>query len=92
MNEYMSILGLRVRDQVTGFVGTVTSVGFDLYGCVQCIVTPGAQDGKEIDSRWFDHKRLVATSDIPVMPRPTFQNETVAGPESKPLFSRDGRR
>ncbi len=38
--EHMSVLGLWVSDEVTGFEGIATSVGFDLYGCVQVVVTP----------------------------------------------------
>jgi hypothetical protein len=34
MKEYLDILGFKVRDMVTGFVGVAGSVCFDLYGCV----------------------------------------------------------
>jgi hypothetical protein len=66
MNEYMKILGFTVHDSITGFEGVVTSIGFDLYGCIQCVVTPTAKEGKIGDSGWFDHKRLTVTSDKPV--------------------------
>ena len=60
--EYLQILGLPVKDRVTGFEGVVSSVSFDLYGCVQCIVTPKTatadQAPKLNDSHWFDFKRL----------------------------------
>jgi hypothetical protein len=40
----LKLLGTKVRDVVTGFVGIVTSVSFDLYGCVQAVVvTVGAR-------------------------------------------------
>lgn len=34
LNKHMSILGLSVKDRVTGFKGIATVVGFDLYGCI----------------------------------------------------------
>lgn len=67
MNEYLELLGFKVRDVVTGFSGTVTSVSFDLYGCVQAIVSPEFKDGKIGDSHWFDLKRLKVESADPVM-------------------------
>jgi hypothetical protein len=88
MNEYMKILGYRVTDAVTGFKGIVTSIGFDLYGCVQCVVTPDAKDGKSGESGWFDHKRLTPTSKAPVMAVPVFiAPKSEAGPEAKPAFA-----
>lgn len=45
-------------DKVTGFAGVVTSVTFDLYGCVQALLTPGLVDGKLQEQAWFDVKRL----------------------------------
>lgn len=70
----MKLLGLNVKDRVTGFTGVVASVCFDLYGCVQAVVTPAAsKDGGKIEeSRWFDTKRLEALSDTPVMDVPHF--------------------
>jgi len=53
------MVGLRVKDKVTGFEGVVSSIGFDLYGCIQAIVTPQVdKDGKRRDAEWFDIKRL----------------------------------
>ena len=74
--EYLQILGLPVKDRVTGFEGVVSSVGFDLYGCVQCVVTPKVATAdsapKLNDSHWFDYKRLDITNGQPVMARPAF--------------------
>lgn len=74
MKRHFELMGLKVRDAVTGFEGVVTSISFDLYGCVQAIVTPVVQkDGKQEDSRWFDVKRLAANKGAkPVMPLPDF--------------------
>lgn len=82
--KHLNLLGLKVRDKVTGCRGVVTSVCFDLYGCVQAALQPEAKDGKLPDSTWFDEKRLIVESDRPVMERPTF--ELIAGPAEHPKF------
>lgn len=85
MKKHLELLGFPVRDQVSGFKGVVTSISFDLYGCVQAIVSPTIKDTKkqtQEDSRWFDVKRLKKTAEKPVMELPTF--ETVPGAAEKP--------
>jgi hypothetical protein len=80
----MELLGLKVRDCVTGFEGVATSISFDLYGCVQAVVTPAMKDaGKLEDSRWFDTKRLHVLDPKPVMDVPTFA--VVPGPQEKSI-------
>lgn len=70
---YLCMLGQKVEDRVTGFKGVVTSVSFDLYGCVQCIVDAGFQgDKQERSAQWFDHKRLKVLDAERVMPLPEF--------------------
>ncbi|HMJ06901.1 MAG TPA: hypothetical protein VK474_11645 [Chthoniobacterales bacterium] len=93
IKTHLNLLGLKVEDRVTGFTGVVTSIGFDLYGCVQAIVLPGAdKDGKPCDSHWFDVNRLRVTSNTPVMDRPNFefgpQAEGRQGAAEKPMGSR----
>ncbi len=83
--NHLALLGFKVRDAVTGFTGVVSSISFDLYGCVQAIVTPTQKDGKCEDSKWFDTKRLKPISSKPVMEVPTF--DVVPGPEAKPAFA-----
>jgi len=83
MAKHIKMLGLKVRDRVTGFEGVVTSVSFDLYGCIQVVINPGLQpDGKLGESLWFDVGRLDAKSAEPVMERPDFGIEK--GPAEKP--------
>jgi hypothetical protein len=89
VHKHLSILGMRVADRVTGLVGVATSVGFDLYGCVQVIVNPGIdKDGKLRDQLWFDIARLEVVSAEPVMKQPDFSSGHVAeglkGPAEKP--------
>jgi hypothetical protein len=87
MKQFIELLGLKVQDRVTGFQGVVVSVSFDLYGCVQCVVSPLAsveKPGELGECRWFDEKRLLVTDAKPVMEIPTF--EKIPGPAKKPAF------
>lgn len=91
IRKHLGLLGHRVEDRVTGFVGVVASISFDLYGCVQAIVNPGLdKDGKLGESNWFDVNRLVVKTDSPVMEVPNFEYGPVAegnhGPAEKPRF------
>jgi len=64
VQNHLDWLGWKVKDKATGFTGVVSTVGFDLYGCIQGIVVPevtiekasGAQ--KQGDPGWFDLTRL----------------------------------
>lgn len=67
----LELLGLKVRDRVTGFTGVVSSVCFDLYGCVQAVVSPPVDDkGALAESKWIDTSRLEVLSTVPVMEIP----------------------
>jgi hypothetical protein len=92
LKKHLDLLGLRVEDRVTGFKGVVATVSFDLYGCIQAVVNPGAgKDGKLQDSQWFDVGRLRITESKPVMPRPDFEwtPQVIAGagkgPAERPM-------
>lgn len=96
VEKHLDLLGKRVVDKVTGFVGVVTSVSFDLYGCVQAIVHPGlADDGKIREQSWFDIARLTVSDETPVMNRPNFisgpQARGEQGPAEKPAYSESRR-
>lgn len=88
--DHLNLLGHKVTDRVTGFTGVVTSVSFDLYGCIQAIVHPGLdKDGKPSDQCWFDVNRLQVTGDR-VMPKPDYLRSApdTKGPAEKPRFSK----
>lgn len=73
VHNQLNLLGKRVTDVVTGFSGIVTSICFDLYGCIQATIHPGiGEDGKMREQHWFDISRLRIESDEPVMNRPDF--------------------
>lgn len=90
VNKHLEMLGRRAEDRVTGFKGVVGSIYFDLYGCVQAVLTPNVdKDGKKADAHCFDVSRLVVTGE-PVMERPNWEFGPVAegkhGPSEKPGF------
>lgn len=92
--KYLELLGHEVRDVVSGMEGVVESVCFELYGCVQMAVRPrvpkDAKPGEYPDGRWFDEKRLLKISSVPVMQQPVFAEPSYApnGPADKPQASR----
>jgi hypothetical protein len=79
VDSYIDLLGKGARDRVTGFAGRVTSVSFDLYGCVQAALTPPIdKDGKRVDGIWLDVHRLDVSDDPRCMPVPAFATSSVA--------------
>ncbi|MNG26724.1 hypothetical protein D3C84_1117490 [compost metagenome] len=93
VQKHLSLLGLRATDRVSGFSGVVTSIGFDLYGCIQAVLHPGANsDGKMGESLWFDVNRLEIVDQAPVMETPNFEFGPVAegrhGPADKPAMGK----
>lgn len=90
MNEHIELLGLKAEDAVTGFSGVISTMSFDLYGCVQVVVTPKAGDDGELkNGQWFDVARLKITDNKPVMPPPDFEKGYIStgkkGCAEKPL-------
>lgn len=58
--QHLNLLGYHVRDLVTNYTGVVTSISFDLYGCIQAVVTPAFDS--TVEPRWFDVNRLIITN------------------------------
>lgn len=86
INEALSLLGLKAKDRVTGFTGVISSVTFDLYGCVQAILTPAVDsNGKTGESAWFDIKRLQTDERVMDTPRfSTIKFGNEPGPAERP--------
>lgn len=88
--EHFEMLGKPGRDKVTGFKGIVTSLSFDLYGCIQAVITPpmDKKDGVK-DGHWFDVTRIEILGNEPVIPLPDFAKGYIAsgkkGAAEKPL-------
>ena len=77
--EHIDLLGCKAKDVVTGFKGVISSISFDLYGCVQAILTPPVnKNGEAGDGLWYDVARLNITSRKSVMPAPDFTKGYIA--------------
>jgi hypothetical protein len=91
IQEHVGLLGRKVQDKVTGMKGVVTSVSFDLFGCVQGLVCPGSGKGDKLpEAYWMDVNRLVALTPTRVMDPPDFVtaspiSEGRKGPANKPI-------
>lgn len=75
VEAHLDLLGRYMRDRVSGFEGVISSISFDLYGCIQAAVSPRVdKDGKLPDGKWMDIHRLepVNISDERSMPMPNF--------------------
>ena len=75
VDKHLKLLGLKVKDKASDFKGVVTSICFDLYGCIQADVRPEAldKDGNMQNGIWLDINRLKVTSKKSVMERPDFK-------------------
>lgn len=52
-------LGMKAKDKITGFEGTVTGYVEYISGCNQVLLTPSVDDkGAARDSGWFDVQRI----------------------------------
>lgn len=74
VQKFIDLLGCRCRDRITDIEGTITHVGFDLYGCIQAIVHPGkSEPTKAAETLWMDLNRLEVFGGEKIMEPPTFQ-------------------
>lgn len=79
MKKHINLLGKKAKDLVTGYSGVITTISFDLYGCVQAVITPPVDEkGETKNGTWFDVTRLQILSQAPVMDLPDFNQGYVA--------------
>jgi len=91
LKKQLDLLGYQAEDRVTAIKGIITSISFDLYGCIQILLNPGIdKDGKLRDLVWLDVNRVKVLSEKPVMDQPNFNAISgpmdLKGPEKKPVF------
>ena len=66
ITKHLEILGMEVEDRVTRFKGVVSTVSFDLYGCIQTVVCPGIdKNGQLQESKWFVGQKNLRNSSCP---------------------------
>ena len=85
VEKAVDMLGYPAKDKVTGCEGVITSASYDLYGCVQLVLTQKVdKDGRRDNGQWYDIARLKITGKRvmePVLPR----EQDTPGPAFKPL-------
>ena len=92
--KIVNMLGKKAKDIITGSTGVITSLSFDLYGCIQVILTPGKIDKefKEVKSiGWVDINRIKIIKNKRIMEHPDFNNKyksvkQIQGPVEKPII------
>jgi hypothetical protein len=92
-NNAINLLGQKARDKISCATGYITSVCFDLYGCIQVIINPCkmGEDGKMLDTYgWIDINRIIIINKNKIMKNPDFDEKytsfkSVSGPSEKPL-------
>lgn len=91
MEQFLNLLGYRAKDKITGFSGVITSLCFDLYGCIQVCITQPVDDKGQISERanaWFDTNRVDVDQTERVMEfklDPRYTAKDTSGPcESRP--------
>jgi len=89
---HIELLGFKAKDKITGFEGTIDSVCFDLYGCIQVSLKPPMDnDGKIPDGYWVDVTRIKITNKNRIVELPNFYEGYVAegrkGAADKPMRS-----
>ena len=92
IKKSIEMLGKEGKDKITKQKGIITSVCFDLYGCIQVVLDEQKvdKDGKRICTGWIDINRVEITKDKKIMECPDFDNKyssikQVNGPSSKPI-------
>jgi hypothetical protein len=69
--QHLQLLGTRQRDVITGLAGVVTSISFDVNGCIQAVLKPPLdKDGKISDGVWIDLQRLEPNGEPACAPFP----------------------
>jgi len=89
-------LGWRVQDSISGFKGIATGFAKFLNGCERIAITPeGLNDGKALDSEYFDVQQLVVLDKKPKLhadpPKKAKEAAPPGGPKPAPTRNADPR-
>lgn len=90
IKKHVDLLGCIGKDLVSGLEGVVTSISFDINGCVQAVITPPAKDGEYKSGTWLDVARIKTWPKDIEMDTPDFDKGYIAegkkGSADKPAF------
>lgn len=80
-------LGMKAKDTITGFTGTITGKCEYISGCIQFFLTPKVdKDGKTQEGDWFDHQRIE-----PVGKKKPVKSSNTGGPQNSPPVKYNGQ-
>ena len=71
ITKNLNLLGYQAVDVITKKKGIITSMSFDVSGCIQALIVPKQNKGED-KSFWVDTKRLKNISKKPIMTPPNF--------------------
>jgi hypothetical protein len=75
----MDFFGMKAKDKITGFSGTVVGRCSYISGCDQLLLAPGVKDdGSFQESHWFDIQRVEMLPGDAV----TLDNSETPGPDA----------
>lgn len=90
-SEVIDMLGREGKDKITGVKGIISSISFDLYGCIQVVLTPSKvkENSEIVFAGWFDINRIELTKKKRTMVPPSYEtkyssSKDVHGPAAKP--------
>jgi hypothetical protein len=86
IQKSLSLLGHEAIDIITKKKGVITSMSFDVSGCIQALIVPKQNKGED-KSFWVDTKRLKNICKNPVMIQPDFS--IVPGGEFLPIEGKE---
>ena len=91
-SDVINLLGSKAKDKITKQNGIISTISFDLYGCIQVLLTPlKVKNGEDIKKHgWFDINRIEIIKEKKVMEHPSFETKydsynDVGGPADKPI-------
>lgn len=77
--NHLNLLGCKAKDRITGLTGIITTISYDLYGCIQATMTQKANtEGVYNLTSWMDVTRFEILDYESVIERPNFDKGYVA--------------
>jgi len=76
---HVNKLGFPAKDILTGMTGVISSISFDINGCIQGWIQPSMKEDKTVpEGKWIDVARLELTSETPVIRSPNYVEGVIA--------------
>ncbi len=70
MADFKIELGVKARDKISGFVGTITGRTQYITGCMQYVLEAESKDNAKPEVQWVDEDRLIVIDAPKISPEP----------------------